>query len=509
MSLCSQDVEIETESMRHLESAARLLKFDLIDLRSYLLIQELTVKCNDDVIRKFCTLTQINQRKNCIVKFVYNRLFKYLVNVINLELNKTNSPPDESECQHFIGLLDMYGFENLYERNSFEQLCINYANEKLQQLFVECCFKLARAEFETECVQTEHVPDNASLLGELDSTDKMSLFGLINEQSILNTHNFHGADLTAKIDSCKFERIFKAKLHSSDVFYVKHYVGLVGYRVENLVSRNNDSTPDDMLKFMLKSNSQFLVANLLGGCSTDRPRGKKLTVLSKLKTNLDTLLDKLSKTNIFYVRCIKPNLTLTSDDFQTDLVQNQLNSCGLVALLNAHKNGFAFKFTYADFILNYRILFVKLKILTTSNLRDLSNPFIAKHLTSLFMNSINISKEGELFKMGVTKIFLKLVLFKRLEEQIKNVQYESALCIQSAWKAHRTRRRHRAAKIIQKWWKSVKNNHKYSINRRRSVDSISLDSFYSAFDPQIDSSTSIHEVFVKCDLVNDKILISY
>jgi myosin-5 len=231
--------------------------------------------------------------------------------------------------------------------------------------------------------------DNQSLINQLES----GLFALINEQSILSNHAFRLKGLIDKLDSSHafdqsspiFRRISSSKLQqleqqqqqqqqqSSSIFYIRHYVGDVSYTASRLTSKNNDSQPDDMVKFLRKrSRHEFLSQKLVkeeelmrrslqqttSNNSTSLANnvgrgGKRHTVLSKFKRSLDVLIGNLGKTNILYIRCIKPNHELVADRFDARVIRDQLNSAGLVALLNTHKHLYAQKMTYEQFVISY------------------------------------------------------------------------------------------------------------------------------------------------------------
>jgi myosin heavy subunit len=183
-------IQISDETWSHFLASSTLFAFENFkDFENYLFIHEIKIKSSSsDVIKKPCNQNQASQRKNCFIKLVYNELFKWLVQNINkklsgqFDLNNSN----ELSSSKFIGLLDIYGFENLNHLNCLEQLCINYANEKLHQFYIDSYFKILKTEFQNECLEFEcnsiAYNDNIHLINLIES----SLFSLINEQSILN-----------------------------------------------------------------------------------------------------------------------------------------------------------------------------------------------------------------------------------------------------------------------------------------------------------------------------------
>ena len=451
--LFTSELNISLETKQHLQNAANLLHFDLAELINYLLVHVLSISNRqNDLIKIPCNLNQIIMRKNSLIKLIYNELFKYLVKAINKKLEF------DTNRHNCIGLLDIYGFESIDNANSLEQLCINYANEKLQKIFIDSYFKLNKIEYESE-FPTDYFPidysDNMPLLNLLESS-KSSLFCLLNEQSILKSHDhlINDDQLLLKIRQTFVtnDLIHEPKLNCKSEFFIRHYAGQVGYRAEFLVTKNSDLVPDDLLKFVAKST---FLSDIVGDyvAKLTRPGHKKSTVLSKFKKNLDNLISNLTKTNILYVRCIKPNCDLKPSYFNRDLVRNQLESCGIVSLLNLSKQGFINKFVYSTFAKRFLpILFFEPGGINT-----------AKKLISygdykkVCMNVIKLSLvQIDHYRLGQTKIFLKEEILQMLNVLVENANNSAALRIQSKWRQYKRKVLcYQSASKIQCWWRTI------------------------------------------------------
>lgn len=466
----SQSTQLTEQSVDHFKYASALFNFNQSDLANYLFVHELSITSSrNDVIKKTCNLNQIKQRKNCLAKLVYNELFKYLVKKINEKLNSICLEHSKvHEEPSYIGLLDIYGFESIAESNSLEQLCINYANEKLQKIFIDSYFKLNKFEYENELPdELFHIEynDNLPLLNLIESTNN-SLFSLLNEQSILNNHDYliKGNELLLKIKNTfasttnttnnNNNLIFQPKLNTKSVFIIKHYAGLVNYSTDDLISKNNDHVPDDLLKFLLKSKHSFLAEQILESyiSKATLKNRKKLTVLSKFKKNLDTLISSLSKTNIFYVRCIKPNYNLQANYFDYSLVKNQLESCGILSLLNLSKQAFIHKYLYSHFAIKYKPILLFKKNLNINSL-DPSQSELTRHILAV------VTEDKALYKFGLTKVFLKESLLKQLEVELQESVNRCARKIQCKWKSYSARvdylRKLNSIRVIQQWWMKI------------------------------------------------------
>ncbi|RNA08271.1 unconventional myosin-XIX isoform X1, partial [Brachionus plicatilis] len=440
---------ITASTSHHLTKAASLLHFDLTELANYLLVHELRItNCHSDLIQIPCNVNQIEMRKNALVKLVYNELFKYLVKAINKRLQFDRN--GTASC--CIGLLDIYGFECMPGANSLEQLCINYANEKLHNTFVHSYFKLNQLEYESE-FGSELFPveysDNLPLLRLIESSAN-SLFSLLNEQSILKSHDHRLNDdhLLVKLRQ-KFghtDLIYEPKLNCSAQFFIRHFAGHVGYKTECLTSKNADHIPDDLVKFLAKSN---FLSDILSDYVHKKMNNahKKSTVLSKFKHNLDNLINKLKRTSILYVRCIKPNCALTPDYFDVGVVRSQLESCGIASLLDLSKRGFVHKFVYAGFALKYR------PVVRGAAVREMLGKREYRAVSERVAEASGLG--GQSYRLGRSKIFVKEEVVRALDALLAAVRTAAARLVQRGWRAHRNRVRAAAAAAIQAWWSGL------------------------------------------------------
>ena len=404
-------------------------------------------------------------------------------------------------------MLDIYGFENL-KNNCLEQLCINYANEKLQQCFIESFFKLDQQDYTNESIPWTPITynDNLPVLSLLEQTNEC-IFNLINEESILK-RNLRLKNANSHVLVTKINATLKAKNVNNtlqNVFEIKHYAGSVIYNAQNLIYKNNDRIPDDLASFLARSSNKFLADEILvnffhkqnhttddsGRLNAHFNKKKSFTVLTKFKKNLDNLIRELKTSEINYVRCVKPNQRMEADYFDTDLVYKQLEACGIVSILNMSKASYSNKYAYFEFVRKFMPILTLLKRLNSLNSHEdhirlegfLENFLKIKRACASLRKSndsadlaelktlaefiaahceVDGAKQSldssDLFKLGETRIFLKNSLLDSLDEWNRLAMSRSASVIQRKWRAVCERRlfaeMRRACVKIQRWFKS-------------------------------------------------------
>ncbi|XP_063931559.1 uncharacterized protein LOC135143600 isoform X2 [Zophobas morio] len=261
------------------------------------LLQNKKIVAFRDTIYSPITRRESEQLRDCLSKDIYKRLFDWLV-------YRINSLFSENEI-FTIGILDIYGFEK-FEENSLEQLCINYANEKLQQLFVSVVFKVEQQVYFEEGIDWSFIKyaDNHECIEMMEGSP--GVFSLLSEQCFLNR-------------TCSDEKAFTERLYntfkanpyflgeksgaSSRLFTIRHYAMDVSYSTAQFMEKNMDHLGFEYVELMRSSRYEF-VRNLFLECDEGI---KKTTVTLSFKNSLTTLIDALSKTESHFVRCLKPN----------------------------------------------------------------------------------------------------------------------------------------------------------------------------------------------------------
>lgn len=247
--------------------------------------------------------------RDAFAKGIYGRLFVYIVRKINTAIFKPENPgPNGGSNGNAIGVLDIFGFEN-FETNSFEQFCINFANENLQQFFVRHIFKLEQEEYNLEAINWHHIEfvDNQEAL-DLVAVRPLNLMALIDEESKFPK----GSDQTmlAKLHRghSNNRNYLKPKSDYNTSFGLNHFAGVVFYDTRGFLEKNRDAFSADLLQLVHVSKNRFLqnifAEDLNMGSET---RKRTPTLSSQFKKSLESLMSTLGQCNPFFVRCIKPN----------------------------------------------------------------------------------------------------------------------------------------------------------------------------------------------------------
>eukprot|EP00968_Pinguiococcus_pyrenoidosus_P019505 scaffold2120_cov259-Pinguiococcus_pyrenoidosus.AAC.11 len=298
---------------------------------------------------------QAMDNRDALGKFMYDALFDWLVERINQSLRPPRSGRREPA---FIGILDIFGFE-IFEQNSFEQLCINFTNEKLQQLFNEDTFKNEEAVYRAEGVDFPPIEfiDNQPVV---DLIEKRGGILTILDDIVRGPGKLEQKD--AKL-SQMMDKQFNSNqyfvpsnqhrgLRGVTAFSVKHYAGQVCYNVEGFVLKNMDTLFPDLYNLMSASQNAF-IASLFPPKTEE---GKKRTLGSVFKKSLLDLISKLRSTEPQYIRCVKPNPEKRAGLFYGGICLEQLRYAGVFEAVRVRKNGYPFRYTFVEFLDRYRVI---------------------------------------------------------------------------------------------------------------------------------------------------------
>ncbi|PAV81570.1 hypothetical protein WR25_02774 isoform A [Diploscapter pachys] len=426
----------------------------LLQLREQDVIDSLTTRTmatRDERVVSRLAATQAIDARDSISKAVYSRLFSHILSRINDSIYKPNS---NGLKRTSIGILDIFGFEN-FENNSFEQLCINYANEHLQQFFVQHIFKMEQKEYDEEEINWRHIrfTDNQVTL-DLIADKPMSIMSLIDEESIFPK----GTDKTmlAKLNSNhgKHEFYLKSKSDLQKIFGVNHYAGAVFYNSKGFLEKNRDTLSSDLVALMLSSKMPFVVRLFDDVCYDNAQRKKGATVSMQFRRSLDSLMLQLSQTQPFFIRCIKPNDFKRALVIDSELVVRQLRYSGMLDTIRIRRCGYPVRHLYASFVDRYRVLV---------------NGIGPSHRVDCYAATKAICKKAlgddTDFQLGKTKVFLKEKDDLKLEQEYYRKLHERATVIQKqvrGWLQRRQfRKKKEAAVKIQKIWRGYAARKKY------------------------------------------------
>ncbi|XP_018612550.2 unconventional myosin-VIIa [Scleropages formosus] len=463
----------DIRSSHHFTMAVKLLEVDTKALDSSL--TKRSVMTNRESVSKPLSSAQATDGRDALVKAIYGRLFVWIVDKINSVIYKP-PPEDSSDVCHSIGLLDIFGFEN-FSTNSFEQLCINFANEQLQQFFVKHIFKLEQEEYSRENIVWKHIDfnDNQRTLDVL-AIKGLNILSLIDEESRFPK----GTDATMLNKMNKSHEksdIYIPPKNSHDTqFGIQHFAGAVYYDAKGFLEKNRDALSPDLLQLMETSTNKLLKQIFAADLTTKTPSSSnpKLTVTTKsslqqttdtkkrmptlssqFRHSLDSLMKTLTACQPFFIRCIKPNDFKKPMLFDRDLCLRQLRYSGMMETIRIRKAGFPIRHTFMQFLERYRVL------LRTSECDPKTEP-PEKCCQSICES---VLKDKDDWKMGKTKVFLKDFHDTALELERDRAMNKKAIIIQRVLRGYKHRMRflqqRRAAVVLQKHWRGYKGRKLY------------------------------------------------
>ncbi|XP_060488034.2 unconventional myosin-Ig isoform X1 [Panthera onca] len=317
-----------------------------------------------ELIEKGHTAAEASYARDACAKAVYQRLFEWVVNRINCVMEPRGRDPRRDGKDTVIGVLDIYGFE-VFPVNSFEQFCINYCNEKLQQLFIQLILKQEQEEYKREGIAWQSVDyfNNATIVdlverphrGVLAVLDEAcSAAGTITDRIFLqslDTHHRHHAHYTSR-QLCPTDKT----MEFGRDFRIKHYAGDVTYSVEGFIDKNRDHLFQDFKRLLYNSSDPTLRAMWPDGQQditevTKRP----LTAGTLFKNSMVALVENLASKEPFYVRCIKPNEDKVAAKLDEGHCRHQVEYLGLLENVRVRRAGFASRQPYPRFLLRYKM----------------------------------------------------------------------------------------------------------------------------------------------------------
>ncbi|XP_071436112.1 unconventional myosin-Vb isoform X2 [Pithys albifrons albifrons] len=470
----------------HLKNFCGLLGVELSQMQHWLCHRKLVTMAETYV--KNMSLQQVVNARNALAKHIYAQLFSWIVQHINKSLHST------AKQHSFIGVLDIYGFET-FEVNSFEQFCINYANEKLQQQFNSHVFKLEQEEYMKEGIPWTLIDfyDNQPCIDLIEA--KLGILDLLDEECKVPK----GTDQNwaqKLYDRHSSNQHFQKPRMSNTSFIILHFTDKVEYQSEGFLEKNRDTVYEEQIN-ILKASKYQMVADLFleeKDAAPSTPMGKgtprisvrsarpgikaankehKKTVGHQFRNSLHLLMETLNATTPHYVRCIKPNDEKLPFKFDPKRAVQQLRACGVLETIRISAAGFPSRWSYHDFFNRYRVLMDK---------KDLSKNDKKQICQTLLQGLI---KDPDKFQFGRTKIFFRagqvayleklrsdkfraatIMIQKTVRGWLQRVKYQrlrqAALVLQRYTRGHLARRlaehlrRTRAAIVLQKQYRMLR-----------------------------------------------------
>ncbi|KAJ1281297.1 hypothetical protein BS78_04G295700 [Paspalum vaginatum] len=375
----------DSTSNFHLQTAANLFMCDPDLLVSTLCSR--SIHTREGIIIKELDCAAAAANRDALAKTVYARLFDWLVE----NINKSIGQDVDSKVQ--IGVLDIYGFES-FKNNSFEQFCINFANEKLQQHFNEHVFKMEQEEYKSEEINWSYIEfiDNQDVL-DLIEKKPIGIIALLDEACMFpkSTHETFATKMFRNFSS--HARLEKTKFSETD-FTISHYAGKVTYQTDSFLEKNRDYIVAEHCNLLSSSRCPF-VSGLFTSLPEESIRSsyKFSSVASRFKLQLQALMETLSSTEPHYVRCVKPNSANRPQLFENQSVLHQLRCGGVLEAVRISLAGYPTRRTYAEFVDRFSVLVPELMI----------GSYDERMLTKGILEKMKL----ENFQLGRTKVFLR------------------------------------------------------------------------------------------------------
>ncbi|XP_048122943.1 myosin-7 [Alosa alosa] len=412
-----REEQAEADGTEDVDKAAYLMGLNSADLVKAFCHPR--VKVGNEWVTKGQNVQQVNYAIGALAKACYEKMFLWMVVRINQSLDTKQSR------QYFIGVLDIAGFE-IFDFNTFEQLCINFTNEKLQQFFNHHMFVLEQEEYKKEGIEWTFIDFGMDLQACIDLIEKpMGIMSILEEECMFPK----ASDSTFKAKlydnhlgkSGNFQkpRLIKGKPEAH--FSLIHYAGTVDYNICNWLVKNKDPLNETVVGLYQKSTMKMLAtlfANYAGadsalaeqasgGRKEKKKKGSSFQTVSALhRENLNKLMTNLRSTHPHFVRCIIPNETKTPGAMENPLVMHQLRCNGVLEGIRICRKGFPNRILYPDFKQRYRIL---------NPAAIPEGQFIdSKKCAEKLLGSLDIDHTQ--YRFGHTKVFFKAGLLGLLEE---------------------------------------------------------------------------------------------
>ncbi|XP_040513522.1 unconventional myosin-VIIa isoform X3 [Gallus gallus] len=465
-----------------------------------------TIITRGETVSTPLSMEQALDVRDAFVKGIYGRLFVWIVEKINAAIYR---PPSQElkSVRRSIGLLDIFGFEN-FTVNSFEQLCINFANENLQQFFVRHVFKLEQEEYNLENINWQHIEftDNQDAL-DMIAIKPMNIISLIDEESKFpkgtDATMLHKLNSQHKLNT----NYIPPKNNYETQFGINHFAGIVYYETKGFLEKNRDTLHGDIIQLVHSSKNKFIkqifqadvamflcgyASSTFGQSPTPTPKGAETrkrspTLSSQFKRSLELLMRTLSVCQPFFVRCIKPNEYKKPMLFDRELCVRQLRYSGMMETIRIRRAGYPIRYTFVEFVDRYRVLMPGVKpAYKQGDLRG----------TCQRIAEAVLGKDDD-WQIGKTKIFLKdhhdmlleierdkaitdkVILIQKVVRGFKDRSNflkvrNSVLMIQRYWRGHNCRKNYGAMRIgflrLQALYRSRKLHKQYHMARRRIIE---------------------------------------
>ncbi|KAM6308616.1 unconventional myosin-Ie [Aegotheles albertisi] len=364
--------------------------------------------------------------RDALAKALHSRVFDYLVDSINKAMEKDHE-------EYNIGVLDIYGFE-IFQKNGFEQFCINFVNEKLQQIFIELTLKAEQEEYVQEGIRWTPIDYfNNKIVCDLieNKVNPPGIMSILDDVCATMHAVGEGADQTL-LQKLQMQIGTHEHFNSwNQGFIIHHYAGKVSYDMDGFCERNRDVLFMDLIELMQSSDLPFIKALFPENLQVDK-KGRPTTAGSKIKKQANDLVGTLMKCTPHYIRCIKPNETKKSRDWEESRVKHQVEYLGLKENIRVRRAGYAYRRIFKKFLQRYAIL-------TKATWPSWKGE--EKQGVLHLLQSVNMDLDQ--YQLGKSKVFIKAPESLFLLEEMRERKYDGyARAIQKAWRKYVARKKY-------------------------------------------------------------------
>ena len=471
-----------------IEVLAQLLGLEVSTFKMSLTMQQLVIARRSSLKVKILSSAEVENNLSALLKLIYSNLFDWIVRKINCCHGSNGDnyvQPSEPDVHFhpnvsFIGILDIFGFEIL-SVNSFEQLCINFANERLQQQFNQHVFIKEQELYLSEGLEWSNISyrDNQQVIDTIAGTKKPNLgllllieeLGMLNRKpddiALISTFNQIHDSVNNILSGTNSKLIQSAPIYSKsklgkEYFSIRHFAGDVNYYVEGFLAKNNDTIQQDLIKLLATSKNEFLrnvmkfpgslegqlgyipshsltisTSSTTPSNDTSHPPasgGKKLaattSVSSQFRNQLDSLMNLLTSTSPHYIKCLKPNALKRCTTFDSILVNEQLKYSGVMEVVRIRREGFPLRLSFFDFYRDYAIL------AKGKSKEEFPDPMLCsfEQAKKCCEELISTCLERENYKIGHSLIFLRDNGKQMMIDAIKNFFHRKVAKVQALYR---------------------------------------------------------------------------
>ena len=431
---------VSPQSSKLVQDVCSLLGIDANQLAFSLTGKTVAVGKAGGVMNIKYNLNQALDVRDALAKSIYSNMFDLVVRKVNTTLKSLDTA--NSSKKFYIGILDIFGFE-IFQINSFEQLCINYANEKLQHHFNEVIFTEERLMYESEGIDLAEIKfeDNSECVRLIEGKP-FGLLALLDEECVLG----NASDLTyiSKLDKnfsigkgSQPNKNFLKHKTNPNIFSVMHFAGKVDYFVDGFLDKNRDSMSQTIIEALAASKvpsvHSMFIDKLEAAKESSSPDGKaasssgkapRFTIGGQFRTQLIGLISTLKQTEPHFIRCVKPNDQKVPAILDGHLTLRQLRYAGLFEAIRIRKSGYSYRMGIENFSKIYRVLAKNTVILTPGHSEAIYvkddrsySEICSSILSEMVNNKSGLSKED--YFVGKTKVFMKETKHRNILERMK------------------------------------------------------------------------------------------